>query len=146
MAGSSPWSPSQTLGAFIRSQRQLADFSLRELAALTDVSNAYLSQVERGLHQPSVRVLTAIAQALDVSPNEMLAEAGLRDAAGAPDEACGGQGRPAPSPAVREHVCSTAEAIAADPRLGSEQRRALLAVYRSFVPEPDDDAAAPPRR
>src|ERR1700722_14052574 len=45
------------LGGFIRVQRRLADLSLREMAALTSVSNAYLSQIERGLHQPSLRVL-----------------------------------------------------------------------------------------
>ena len=69
----------ETLGAFIRAQRQLADLSLREMATMTDVSNAYLSQIERGLHQPSVRVLSAIALALRVSPDELLAEAGLLD-------------------------------------------------------------------
>ena len=48
------------LGEVIRTQRQLAKLSLRDLAALTDVSNAYLSQVERGMHEPSVRVLREI--------------------------------------------------------------------------------------
>ena len=31
---------------------------------MTSLSNPYLSQVERGLHQPSVRVLKAISGAL----------------------------------------------------------------------------------
>ena len=52
------------LGDFIRAQRQLARLTLREMAAMTSVSNAYLSQVERGLHQPSLKVLHAIAEAL----------------------------------------------------------------------------------
>lgn len=126
-------SQAEALGAFIRAQRQLADFSLRELATMTDVSNAYLSQIERGLHQPSVRVLSAIAQALGVSPDDLLAEAGLRGPAG-------GRVRPAPAtseadPADSGHVCSTAAAISADPDLTEDQRRALLSVYRSFVPE-----------
>ena len=56
------------LGQVIRSQRNLAKLSLRELAALTDVSNAYLSQVERGMHEPSVRVLRSIAEALSIPP------------------------------------------------------------------------------
>jgi hypothetical protein len=52
------WSASMNaLGEFIRTQRQLAKLSLREMAAMTSVSNAYLSQVERGLHQPSLKVL-----------------------------------------------------------------------------------------
>ena len=60
-----PWSPQRKLlGEFIRTQRRLANLSLRELAARTAVSNPYLSQIERGLHEPSVRVLKAIASAL----------------------------------------------------------------------------------
>ncbi len=47
----------KALGAFIRSQRKLANLSLRQLADLTTLSNPYLSQIERGLQQPSVRVL-----------------------------------------------------------------------------------------
>jgi DNA-binding XRE family transcriptional regulator len=55
------------LGTHIRAQRQLADLSLRQLAAMTNVPNAYLSQIERGLHQPSVKVLRSIASALNLS-------------------------------------------------------------------------------
>lgn len=43
-------SVSPSVGEFIRKQRQLADLSLRQMAELTQVSNAYLSQIERGLH------------------------------------------------------------------------------------------------
>ena len=66
----------EALGAFIRSQRQLANLSLRQLADLTSLSNPYLSQVERGLHEPSVRVLKAISDALNVSAETLLAQAG----------------------------------------------------------------------
>ena len=65
------------LGGFIRSQRKLARLSLRQLAALSNVSNPYLSQLERGLHVPSVRVLYAIAEALDVSAETLMLQAGL---------------------------------------------------------------------
>src|SRR5207237_2435917 len=47
----------EALGAFIREQRQQARLSLRQLAEMTSLSNPYLSQVERGLHQPSIRAL-----------------------------------------------------------------------------------------
>ena len=57
----------QALGGFIRSQRKLANLSLRQLAELTSLSNPYLSQIERGLHQPCVRVLKLISGAPDVS-------------------------------------------------------------------------------
>ena len=53
------------LGAYLREQRELAQLSLRELSRLTHVSNAYLSQIERGLHEPSLRVLRALASALE---------------------------------------------------------------------------------
>ena len=63
-----PWEAQrEALGAFIREQRKRANLSLRQLAELTSLSNPYLSQVERGLHQPSVRVLKALSGALNVS-------------------------------------------------------------------------------
>jgi transcriptional regulator with XRE-family HTH domain len=112
------------LGGAIRTQRQLARLSLRDLAALTDVSNAYLSQIERGMHEPSVRVLRAIAEALSLPPDELLREAGLLDAeADANDDAR-----------------STEAAIRADPNLTGAQKDALLTVYRSYRREQDESA------
>ncbi len=103
------------LGEFIRAQRQTANLSLRQLSVLAQVSNPYLSQVERGLHQPSVRVLRGIAEALNLSAETLLVQAGLLS------------GSPAPDPGA------TAAAIMADGRLTPTQRRALLSVYRSYV-------------
>src|ERR1700760_3624521 len=70
----------ESLGAFTRERRKQANLSLRQLAELTSLSNPYLSQVERGLHQPSVRVLRAIFDALNLSAETLLAQAGLIDA------------------------------------------------------------------
>ena len=111
--------PSQ-LGDFIRMQRQMADLSLRRMADLTQVSNAYLSQVERGLHQPSLRVLRSIATALNMSADTLLAQAGLLDPEGNPDSA------PAPEPT------DTETAILNDAALTPEDRSTLLRVYRSL--------------
>lgn len=108
------------LGGFIRAQRQLAKLSLREMAAITSVSNAYLSQVERGLHQPSLKVLQSIADALQLSTEQLLKQAGWVS------------GQAAEPPAERTGT-TTEEAIRTDPRLSAEQRAALLGVYRSFV-------------
>jgi transcriptional regulator with XRE-family HTH domain len=111
-----PWQGQlDALGEFIRTQRKLANLSLRELAAMTDVSNAYLSQIERGLHEPSVRVLRSIAQALEISTNTVLARAGMTD----------------------ENPASplTESAIRSDPLLSAAEKEALLAVYRSYVRE-----------
>jgi len=103
------------LGAFIRAQRQMANLSLRQLSALTEVSNPYLSQVERGLHEPSVRVLKSIADALNVSAETLFEHAGLIKSTEMPDDE------------------ATQAAIRADRRLTEAQRRALLSVYHSYV-------------
>jgi transcriptional regulator with XRE-family HTH domain len=113
---SDPWRAHvEALGEFIRTQRQLAKLSLRDVAQRARVSNPYLSQVERGLHEPSVRVLAAIAAALDISTETLLTRAGLLDDADVP----------APT--------TTTDAIRADDALTPEQKDALLAVYRSYV-------------
>ena len=104
------------LGAFIRAQRQLANLSLRQMADLAQVSNPYLSQLERGLHEPSVRVLQSVARALNLSAETLLAHAGIDDA----DE-----------PDVPN--VDTEVAIRADEHLTDDQKQALLSVYRSYV-------------
>jgi transcriptional regulator with XRE-family HTH domain len=124
-AASELWEQQQAaLGGFIRVQRRLADMSLREMAALTSVSNAYLSQVERGLHQPSLRVLRSIAQALSIAPEELLRRANFMSSAGG----AGGADASGPDTAPPD----TEAAIKADSRLTPAQREALLNVYRSF--------------
>ena len=124
-----PWETQrEALGAFIREQRKRANLSLRQLAELTSLSNPYLSQVERGLHQPSVRVLKAISDALSLSAETMLAQAGLLDAMAATTD--GKTDGTAPEP---KDVPGTEDAIRADSRLGDEQKAALIAVYRSML-------------
>ncbi len=116
----------EALGAFIRQQRKRAGLSLRQLAEQTSLSNPYLSQVERGLHQPSVRVLKAISDALNLSAETLLAEAGLIDAMAGGSTA--GK-RAGPRPAAP----ATEDAIRADERLSDDQKAALIAVYRSML-------------
>jgi transcriptional regulator with XRE-family HTH domain len=119
-----PWETQRkALGAFIRTQRQMANLSLRQLAELTHLSNPYLSQVERGLHQPSVRVLKAISDALNVSAETLMAQAGLIEAAAANGT----------EPAPESGEPNTEDAIRGDPRLSDEQKAALIAVYRSML-------------
>jgi transcriptional regulator with XRE-family HTH domain len=122
-----PWQAQrEALGAFIRAQRKMANLSLRQLAELTSLSNPYLSQVERGLHQPSVRVLKAISDALNLSAETLLAQAGLFDAAREDtDEEGSAQGE------ASQNV-QTEDAIRADARLSDDQKAALIAVYRSM--------------
>ncbi len=112
--------PYGSFGAYLRSQRQLAQLTLRQLAELSSISNPYLSQIERGLHQPSVAVIRSIAEALNLSADALLAQvAGIDET-----EASGSQ-------------LTTESAIRADARLTSVQKSALLSVYRSMIGQAD---------
>lgn len=102
------------LGDFIRSQREVANMSVRRLAELASVSNPYLSQIERGLRRPSAEILQQLANALKISVEGLYVRAGLLS-----DD----DQQP---PNVRE-------AIGRDPGLTAEQKQALLNVYDSFV-------------
>ncbi len=108
----------EAFGNYLRSQRKLAQLTLRELSELAHVSNPYLSQLERGLHQPSVRVIKSLAKALNLSAETLLAQAAGLDAEkrGGPDEAG-----------------ETIATIRADANLTDEQKAALLEVYRSMI-------------
>ena len=102
------------LGEYLRDQRGQAQMSLRQLAELTDVSNPYLSQIERGLRRPSAEVLQQIAKALRISAESLYVRAGILDA----DES---------------GARMVEDAIALDQRLTERQKSALLDIYRSFV-------------
>ena len=114
----------EAFGAYVRSQRQLAQLSLRQAAELARISNPYLSQIEHGLALPSIAVISALADALEVSADTLL----LRAAGVASDDA-------------GERPVVTENAIRQDPRLDDRQKAALLAVLSSYV-----GAARPPRR
>jgi transcriptional regulator with XRE-family HTH domain len=107
--------PTATLGEIIRRQRELNELSMRQFADMVGISNPYLSQIERGLRDPSEKVLEAIARSLDVSADALYAQAG------GPED-----GEEAEEPAARA-------AIREDPRLSPRQRQALLEVYDSFL-------------
>jgi transcriptional regulator with XRE-family HTH domain len=116
----------QALGDFIRAQRQLRDLSLRQLATLAKVSNPYLSQLERGMYRPSVDVLRNIAAGLRMSTETMLVQAGLL---AEPSEGTG---------------ADVEGSVRLDPHLTTEQKEALLGVYRGFVGHPSPPAARKP--
>ncbi len=105
------------LGDFIRSQRRLAELSQRELAKLADLSDAYLSQLERGLHEPSVRVVNALARALNMPPEKLLGFLRINDDEGDGDD----------------DGASTETAILTDDRLTDAQKQSMLDVYRAFL-------------
>ena len=102
------------VGEFIRNQREVASMSVRRLAEAANVSNPYLSQIERGLRRPSAEILQQIAKALKISVETLYVRAGIL-----PDESTAAVG-------VRE-------AIGSDRVLTPEQKQALLNVYERFV-------------
>ena len=112
----------EAFGAFIRSQRKLANLTLRQMAELTSLSNPYLSELERGMHQPTVRVLKQLSGALNVSAEMLLEHAGLLDR------------QPSGAAAQdRQDADSVERAIRTDGQLDETQKAALLAVYQSMT-------------
>jgi transcriptional regulator with XRE-family HTH domain len=101
----------ESLGEIVRRQRELNELSMRQFAAMAGISNPYLSQIERGLREPSEQVAEAIAKALRTSVDALYKEAGI-------DE--------------EQPASAVAEAVAADPDLTPRQRQALLASYEAF--------------
>ena len=100
------------IGSFIRTQRENAQVSLRQLAERSGVSNPYLSQVERGLRKPSADVLNQIAKALRVSAEVLYVQAGILE--------------PSDKSQVRD-------AIITDTAITERQKQVLLDIYASFT-------------
>jgi transcriptional regulator with XRE-family HTH domain len=120
-----------SIGDYIREQREQARISMRQLAQAAGVSNPYLSQIERGLRKPSADILQQIAKGLRISAEALYVQAGILE------------DRPADS-GVRS-------ALLADPQLNERQKQVLIEIYESFRKEnavlaasgtaPDDAAA-----
>ena len=100
-----------TLGDIIRQQRELAALPMRQLAAMVGISNPYLSQIERGLRQPSARILKDIAKALRISAETLYVRAGILD---------------------EQEPTDLEVSILQDPHLTERQKQVLIDVYRSF--------------
>jgi transcriptional regulator with XRE-family HTH domain len=115
----------RSLGEFIRNQRELHELSMRQLATRVGISNPYLSQIERGLRDPSERVIDAIARSLEVSADTLYEQAGLAR-----------QGE--------EDKPEVLKALGEDPDLTARQRQALTEIYWAFVVA--NEAGRPRRR
>lgn len=107
----------KNLGEFIKAQRELANLSLRQLADMSDISNPYLGQIERGMYKPSADVLKNIASALRISAEAMYSQAGLLD-----ERPAGADGAP-----------TVEDAIKLDPALTTDQKETLIRIYRGFT-------------
>jgi transcriptional regulator with XRE-family HTH domain len=101
-----------SIGEYIREQREQAKISMRQLAQSAGVSNPYLSQIERGLRKPSADILQQIAKGLRISAEALYVQAGILE------------DRPADS-GVRS-------ALMADPQLSERQKQVLMEIYESF--------------
>jgi transcriptional regulator with XRE-family HTH domain len=100
------------VGRYIREQRRQAELSLRNLAKQAGVSNPYLSQIERGLRQPSAKILKDIAKALRISAETLYLRAGILDAG--------------------EQDGDLVAAILREPQLSERQKQVLIDIYKSF--------------
>ena len=108
----------EDIGAYIRSQREGAQVSLRQLARSAGVSNPYLSQIERGLRKPSAEILQQIAKGLRISAEALYVKAGILD---------------------QKPASAVTDAVLADPGLTERQKQVLLDIYESFRREHDHD-------
>jgi transcriptional regulator with XRE-family HTH domain len=104
-----------SIGEYIKQQREQAKISLRQLAEQAGVSNPYLSQVERGLRKPSADILQQIAKGLRISAEALYVQAGILE------------DRPGDS-GVRS-------ALLTDPQLTERQKQVLIEIYESFRKE-----------
>jgi len=111
-----------SIGEYIREQREQAKISMRQLAQTAGVSNPYLSQIERGLRKPSADILQQLAKGLRISAEALYVQAGILE------------DRPADS-GVRS-------ALLADPELSERQKQVLIEIYESFRRENATTTAA----
>ncbi len=117
MADKDPREAWEDLGEYIREQRRQAELSVRKLADLANVSNPYLSQIERGLKRPSAEILQQIARALQVSAESLYVRAGILD---------------------EDRATDLVATIHAQSDLSTDQKQVLIRIYESFLLENDD--------
>lgn len=64
----------QLLGENVRRYRKLKDMTQEQLALEAGMERSYVSDLERGQRNPSVRALARLAEALDIPPGLLLVE------------------------------------------------------------------------
>ena len=101
-----------SIGEYIREQREQAKISMRQLAQSAGVSNPYLSQIERGLRKPSADILQQLAKGLRISAEALYVQAGILE--------------------DRQPDSGVRSALLADPQLSERQKQVLIEIYESF--------------
>lgn len=104
------------LGKYLRAQREIAQVSLRALARATNVSDSYLSQLERGMYQPSPDILRSIAEGLGLAPEQLFERMGWLPTSGSSKKYAG-----------------VLDAVAGDSKLSQAQKSALVQTYKAMV-------------
>jgi transcriptional regulator with XRE-family HTH domain len=107
-------SSESALGEIIRRQRELQEYSMRQFARMVGISNPYLSQIERGLRDPSEQVLQGIADSLKMTVDGLYEQAGIK-------------------PEDDDEESAVLAAIREDRELTARQRAALIEVYTAFT-------------
>jgi transcriptional regulator with XRE-family HTH domain len=113
MARAKPVSATASIGNYIRSQREIANVSLRKMAEQSGISATVLREIESGLRNPSITILSSIAKALRLSAETLYLQAGAID----PHDL-------GETDVVKE--------IRRDPHLTDRQRDLLVEIYDSF--------------
>ena len=111
-----------SIGEYIREQREQAKISMRQLAQSAGVSNPYLSQIERGLRKPSADILQQIAKGLRISAEALYVQAGILE--------------------DRSVDSVVRSALLADSQLSERQKQVLIEIYESFRRENASSAEA----
>ena len=111
-----------SIGEYIREQREQAKISMRQLAQSAGVSNPYLSQIERGLRKPSADILQQIAKGLRISAEALYVQAGILE--------------------DRQADSGVRSALLADSQLSERQKQVLIEIYESFRRENASTAGA----
>jgi transcriptional regulator with XRE-family HTH domain len=101
-----------SIGEYIKEQREQAKISMRQLAQNAGVSNPYLSQIERGLRKPSADILQQLAKGLRISAEALYVQAGILE--------------------DRQPDSGVRAALLAEPELTERQKQVLIEIYESF--------------
>lgn len=116
------------LGEYLREQRHSAQLSLRQPSEVAEISNPYISQIERSLKKPSAEILHTLAKALRISAESLYVRAGILDERNDDGDA---------------RTLDVTDAVLADPQLNDRQRAVLLDVYESFLGAPAASSSSP---
>jgi transcriptional regulator with XRE-family HTH domain len=105
----------EKLGEIIRIRRKELRMSQDELAILADVSQGYISDLEKGkIDNPTVKTIAKIAAALNLNNEQLLNEAGISDG---------------------EVSSDILELVRMSEKLTPGQRQRMIAVTKALFPE-----------